>query len=193
MKVLNEMLLKKGEKLDEKYVSEYIKFPCILKPNNGGSSFYTYKIENLEELQEKLNFVFSKIDEDMLIGEFISGDEYSIPLVQGEMIPVMKLAKTDATKIFDYNSKTGDESIMKETFPTIDEASMKSFEKISKKIYDFMGIEGFCRIDFIKRDDEIFCIDINTIPGMTDESITPKAWLETGRSLEEFVREIVRK
>ncbi len=191
LKVPNEILVKKWDKLDEQKINEDIKFPCILKPNNGWSSFHTYKIESFPELQEKLDFVFSQIDEDMLIWEYILWDEYSVSLVGREVLPIMKVEKQDKTKIFDYESKYENADFMKETWPEIEEKEFESFKEIAIKIYDFLGIKWFCRVDFIKREDEIFFLEINTIPGMTEGSILPKSWKKTGKSFEELVRKVM--
>lgn len=66
-----QILVTKNMNFDEKFLQKMIGFPCILKPNNGGSSFFTYKIANVAELMEKLNFVRQKTDEAMLICEYI--------------------------------------------------------------------------------------------------------------------------
>ncbi len=192
IQVPNEIIVKKWEKLDEEKINEYIKFPCILKPNNGGSSFYTYKIETFEELQEKLDFAFSEIDEDMLIWEYILWDEYSVSLVDKEVLPIMKIEKKDKTKIFDYESKYESENAMRETWPEMSEKEFREFSKIAVKIYDFLGIKWFCRIDFIKRGNEIFFLETNTIPGLTEASILPKSWEKMGRSFEDLVGKIIK-
>lgn len=66
-----QVLISKNDILDTEKIETEIGFPLILKPNNGGSSFFTYKIENFAELTEKLDFVFSKTDENMLVCEYI--------------------------------------------------------------------------------------------------------------------------
>lgn len=187
-----QILLGKNEKIDEKNISEKIWFPCILKPNNGGSSFYTYKIENFSELVEKLDFVFSKTDEKMLICEYILGDEYSVSLVNWQVLPIMKIEKIDKNRIFDYEAKYENASFMKETWPEIEENLQKNFEKICKKIWNFFDIKWFCRIDFIVRGEEIFFLEINTIPWMTEKSILPQSWEKTGKNFEDLVLEILK-
>lgn len=187
-----QILISKNEKIDEKYISEKIGFPCILKPNNGWSSFYTYKIENFSELLEKLDFVFSKTGEKMLICEYILWDEYSVSVVNWQVLPIMKIEKIDKNRIFDYEAKYENASFIKETWPAIEENLQKNFEKICLKIWEFFNIKWFCRIDFIVRDNEIFFLEINTIPGMTEKSILPQSWEKTGKNFEELVWEILK-
>lgn len=186
-----QILVSQNDILDEKIISENIGFPYILKPNNGWSSFFTYKIENFAELKEKLQFVFGQTDEKMLICEYILGDEYSVSLVDREVLPIMKIEKADKNAIFDYEAKYQNAIKMQETWPEISEKDFREFEIISQRIYDFFDIQWFCRIDFIKRWNEIFFLEINTIPGMTEASILPKSWQKTGRSFEELLEKIL--
>lgn len=103
----------------------------------------------------------------------------------------MKIEKQDKNAIFDYEAKYKNASKMQETWPEIPKNVFDNFAAISQKIYDFFDVRGFCRIDFIVRNGEIFFIEINTIPGMTKNSILPKSWEKTGRSFEKLAETIL--
>lgn len=186
-----QILVSKTGTLDEKMITESIGFPCIIKPNTGGSSFFTYKIQDFSELTEKLEYIFSQTNEAMLVCEYILWDEYSVSLVDREVLPIMKIEKVDTQAIFDYASKYEHSGAMRETWPEMPEKEVAEFSVLAKKLYDFFDIKGFCRIDFIKRDNEIFFLEINTIPGMTEASILPQSWQKTGRSFEDLVETII--
>lgn len=97
----------------------------------------------------------------------------------------------DTQTIFDYASKYEHSGAMRETWPEMPEKEVAEFSVLAKKLYDFFDIKGFCRIDLIKRGNEIFFLEINTIPGMTEASILPQSWQKTGRSFEDLVETII--
>ncbi len=162
-------------------------YPVIMKPNQWGSSFHTYKINNHQEFYDNFNKTRKDLLDDILIQEFIIWDEYSVPVVAWEVLPIMKVEKQDNAELFDYDSKYESEAKMKETFPEINPELKEKLESATHKIYKYFWIKSMSRIDFLVRDDEVFFLEINTIPGMTQWSILPKAWELTGRSFEELV------
>lgn len=165
-------------------------FPVIVKPNTGGSSFFTYKVSSENELKEKIQEIESHIDDDILVQEFIAGEEYSVPIVHGEVLPIMKLEKK-ADDFFDYESKYESEARIRETWPKIEENLEQRLKHAALKMYTTCKIQGFCRIDFLVKYDKVYFLEVNTIPGMTEASILPKSWKLTGRSFEELVQSLI--
>ena len=103
----------------------------------------------------------------------------------------MKLQKNQED-FFDYEAKYSDNHKIKEIFPEIEPNLKNKFEIICKKIYTFFNIKNICRIDFLVRNWEIYFLEINTIPWMTDASILPKSWKLTWRSSKELVKEFLK-
>lgn len=166
-------------------------YPVIMKPNHGGSSFHTYKVNDKKEFSEFFNETRKDLEDDILIQEFIVGDEYSVPIVGGKVLPIMKVEKNDIQDFFDYDSKYESEEKMKETFPVIEKELKNNLESISLRIYNYFWIKWCWRIDFLVRNNEIFFLEINTIPWMTSSSILPKSWKLTGRSSKELVNLLI--
>jgi len=166
-------------------------FPVIVKPNKWGSSFHTYKIENLTDFKEKTQLMNREVNDDILVQEFIIGDEYSIPMVAGAIIPTMMVEKKNPEDIFDYNSKYESEDTMREIFPVIQKDLAKILNTHTHMLYNFFKIKWCARIDFLVQWEKIYFLEVNTIPGMTPESILPKAWKLTGKSLPELVDTIM--
>ena len=166
-------------------------FPIIVKPNRWGSSFHTYKASNKEELYDCLKVMLKEVNDDILIQDFIVWDEYSVPVVAWEVLPIMKLEKQSNEELFDYNSKYEDDSKIKEVFSEISEPLKSKLEDVSIKIYNFFNCKWFSRIDFLVRWDDLYFLEINTIPGMTEASILPKAWKLTWRDFEKLVKIII--
>lgn len=174
----------------EKLKKEKLDFPLIFKPNTWWSSFYTYKIDSEKDLQEKFALCKKEKVWDILLQEFIIWEEYSISIVNREVLPIMKVEKKKKDDFFDYDSKYENEEKMKETWPEIEKNLKNTLEKSALDCYDFFNVKWFCRVDFLVRNDEVFFLEINTIPGMTESSILPKSWKLTWKSFEELVEKI---
>ena len=162
-------------------------YPVIMKPNQWWSSFHTYKIENNQEFYDCFNKTRNDLSDDILIQEFIAWEEYSVPLVHWEVLPIMKVEK-DVNLLFDYESKYESEEKMKETFPEIEEWLLKKLQDDSVKIYNYFNIKWMSRIDFLVMNNNVYFLEINTIPWMTEASILPKAWNLTWKNNTELVR-----
>ncbi|MCH8518333.1 ATP-grasp domain-containing protein [Candidatus Gracilibacteria bacterium] len=190
--VPKEYILKKGKELHIESIG--FGYPIIAKLNTGGSSYYTYKVVNEIDLQEKIEYIRSQVSDDILIQEYILGDEYSISLVNGEILDaIMFVEKNNPEDFFDYDSKYETESGMRETFPQLEIRLKKRLIEFAGNIRDIFGLyNGYARIDVIVRGEDLYFLEVNTIPGSTEVSILPKAWKLSGRSLEEFVEEVLR-
>ncbi len=167
-------------------------YPLIIKPNKWGSSFYTYKIENKQQLEEKINIIEKNISDDLLIQEFIKWEEYSVPIIAWKTIPIMKLEKFDEDAFFDYENKYESETWMREVFPeNIPEKLQNELIKTSTELYQYFWVKWYARIDYLVRNDTVYFLEINTIPGMSPASIVPKSWDKTGWSKQELVEKII--
>lgn len=170
-----------------------LNFPVIIKPNTGWSSYYTYKIENFWELEEKIKYIWNNISGDLLIQEYILWDEYSLSVVNGEILEaIMFVEKNNKEDFFDYESKYENESGMRETFPEFNTVLRNTLIQVTQKTINIFDIQWYARIDFIVRDNTVYFLEVNTIPGSTEVSILPKAWKLSWRTLDEFVGEILK-
>lgn len=164
-------------------------YPIIMKPNHWGSSFHTYKVTNHQEFYDCFNKTRHDLSDKILIQEFVIWEEYSVPVVNREILPIMKLEKAD-DEVFDYEAKYEENQEIKEIFPKIQTKLLEKLKSDTLKVYDYFHLKWMSRIDFLVREGEVYFLEINTIPWMTEASILPKAWKLTNRSLEELVKEI---
>ncbi|NDK09590.1 ATP-grasp domain-containing protein [Candidatus Gracilibacteria bacterium] len=165
-----------------------IGYPFIMKPTHGGSSFYTYKIHDEGEFLEKSLECFGTIADSFLIQEFILGEEYSVSIVGGKALPHIMKVQKEKSEIFNYANKY-EEDI--ERFPELEQGLRNNLSSQAEKIFSTLWCRTVSRVDFIVRDSVPYFLEINTIPGMTEVSILPKAWKLSGKSLDEFVEFIV--
>jgi len=169
-----------------------IGFPMIMKPNKWWSSYHTYKANNAEEYLKYFDIIETDSSDDLLLQEFIIAEEYSVPLVAWEALPIMKLEKQELDMFFDYESKYESEAKIKEIFPDITSDLKSQLEQQSKDIYKLFWIKWFCRIDFlVDQKQNIYFLEVNTIPGMSPASIVPKSWKETWWIPEELIQKII--
>lgn len=174
------------------YEKSKIRYPAIVKPNNGWSSVATYKVENFAELEEAVQNVIRITWDTVLIQEFISWQEYSIPVIWNdnpEVLPIMKL-QLNKSDFFDYDEKYNSDW-SNEIFDQIEPELQKDLENQAKIIYKYLWCKWIARIDCIVNERWIFFLEVNTIPGLSDVSIFPKARKLTGKTLEELVERIV--
>jgi len=170
-----------------------LNFPVIIKPNTGWSSYFTYKINNFNELEEKINYIWDNIEDNLLIQEYILWNEYSVSIVNGKVLsPIMFVEKNNKDDFFDYESKYESESGMRETFPDLELKLHQLLTQVTQKAIEIFNIQWYARVDYIVRDSVVYFLEVNTIPGSTEVSILPKAWKLTGRNLEEFVEEVLK-
>jgi len=181
------VLIRKGEKVDLVNILEQTELPCFVKPNDSGSSFGVTKVKQKEELQGAIDIAF-KESNDVLIEAFMNGREVACGVLKTKnkmvVLPVTEIRSKN--EFFDYEAKYipgHSEEITPAEMPL---AITNEIQKISKFVYNVLGCKGIVRVDFIVVGEKPYFIEINTIPGMTKESIVPKQAVAAGISLEEL-------
>lgn len=176
----------------QKEIDDKIGFPCFVKPNNAGSSFGVSRVNNFEQLEDALKKATIE-DSDILIEQLIDGTEITCGVLRtvknAYTFPVTEIVSK--TGFFDYEAKytvgKADEIVP----ARIQDNIAKKCQKLSLKIYDLFNCRWFARIDYILRGDEMFVLEINTIPGMSKESIVPKMINASDKLLKDLLTEIL--
>ena len=174
---------KKGDSLNTEEIIRTLGLPCFIKPNQGGSSFGVSKVNYKSEIKDAINNALIH-DDIVLMEQFIDGVELScgITIQQGRVkaFPVTEIVSQN--NFFDYKAKY--EGLSEEITPArISGKQTQEIQQTSEQIYKQMNLRGVCRIDFIIMNDIPYIIEINTIPGLSEESIIPKQVKEAGISL----------
>ena len=175
----------KGETIDESNY-EYLGFPMFIKPNSVGSSFGVTKVKERAQIKKAIEDALEH-DDLVLIEEFIEGREFSHGILQeGDKLHIMPITEIiSETEFFDYAAKYEGKS--KEVTPAENlspqvESEMKA---MSEKIFRVMNCRGLGRVDYLIRGEEVFFMEINTIPGLSPASIYPQQLNHYGFSLEQ--------
>ena len=169
-----QILLKKKEMIDIEKIIETIKLPCIVKPNNGGSSIGVSKVNYIDELENKIKIAFN-VDNQVLIETFLEGQEVSVGVINRNgkriILPITEIISEN--ELFDYNAKYLGES--QEITPgNISKESEALIHKYIAKIYDNIELNGITRSEFIIVNQIPHILETNTIPGFTKQSIIPQ-------------------
>jgi len=183
----NAVLIRKGEPLDPENLIKQAGLPCFVKPNDSGSSFGVTKVKKKEDLLSAIDTAFKESDA-VLIEAFMNGREVACGVVKTKsktiVLPVTEIISKN--EFFDYEAKYTPGKSEEVTPADMLSDVTNEIQRTSKFVYDLLGCKGIVRVDFIVIGEKPFFIEINTIPGMTKESLVPKQAAAAGISLEEL-------
>lgn len=150
-------------------VEDIEKYPVVIKPTTEGSSVGLYICQNEADVR---NAVEALVGKEILIEDFIKGEELTVGVLNGEALGVLRIKPISG--VYDYESKYT-KGMTEYEFPAqISEASYDEAMKISAKVHKELNLKGATRSDFILRGEELFFLEVNTSPGMTETSLLPK-------------------
>jgi D-alanine-D-alanine ligase len=178
--------LNKGDSINAKEIVEKVGLPCFVKPNKSGSSFGISKVRTEDELPIAIDTAY-KEDNEIIIESFLDGTEVSVGVINFKgnitVLPITEIVSEN--DFFDYEAKYLGKS--QEITPArISDELTQKVEAIAKRAYEILKIKGFSRSEFIIVDNEPFMLEMNTIPGLTKESLIPQQAKVAGIDLEDL-------
>jgi D-alanine-D-alanine ligase len=186
------VLIREGDKLDPVSIINQTGLPCFVKPNDSGSSFGVTKVKKLEELLSAIETAFRESNE-VLIEAFMDGREVACGVVKTKnksiVLPVTEIISKN--EFFDYEAKYTPGQSEEVTPADMPPDVSNEIQRLSALIYDLLGCRGIVRVDFIIIGQNPYFLEINTIPGMTEESLIPKQAEAEGIPLEELYSMVV--
>lgn len=187
------LTINKNDDYDVEEILSKLKLPIFIKPNAGGSSFGISRVDDKKNIINSINFCF-KEDDNALIEEEISGREISVGVIKykNKIISLPPTEIISHNSFFDYDAKYNGES--DEITPAdITKEEEEEVRKISLDIYKKLNIKGFSRCDFILRNNLFYFLEVNTNPGLTEESILPQQAIAANISLKDLFRSVIDK
>ncbi|MGX6978190.1 D-alanine--D-alanine ligase family protein [Vagococcus elongatus] len=168
---------------------EQISFPCVIKPNNSGSSIGVKIVQTEQEffsaLAEAKNY-----DSEPLIEETITGREFSVGILDGEVLPIIEIQPK--TGFYDYANKYQEGAVEESCPADLSKEKTLEMQRLALKVHQVLRLGTYARIDFMMdQAGAIFCIEANTLPGMTPTSLLPQEALAAGISYEDLCEKIV--
>jgi len=170
----NSVYLNKGDFVNTDTIIAKVGLPCFIKPNNAGSSFGISKAYSAEEIILGIEKAY-KEDSEILIESFLDGREVSVGVIQykGEIkvLPITEI--TTENDFFDYEAKYEGKS--DEITPAqLPEDVAQRIRTVAKKVYTVLNMSGFSRSEYILVNGEPHFLEMNTVPGLTGESLLPQ-------------------
>jgi D-alanine-D-alanine ligase len=174
----------------EAAVSELGGLPVVTKPRNQGSTIGVSVVREERQLARAVEEVL-KYSSDILVEEYIDGKEITVAILGDEPLPVVEIAPESG--FYDYESKYTKGKSNYIVPAEIAETVAIETQEIAMRAYRLMGCADFGRADFrLSKENKPYCLEVNTIPGMTETSLVPMAARATGMEFPELLDNICR-
>lgn len=194
IKMAKSVLIRQNENPDYSGILRQIGLPCFVKPNASGSSFGVSKIKKGEELPGAIETAF-KESEEVLVEAFMNGREVACGVVKTRgksvILPVTEIRSKN--EFFDFEAKYTPGKSDEITPAELPEDVTDEIQELSSKVYDILGCKGIVRVDFIVVEEKPYFLEVNTVPGMTEESIIPKQARVAGIDLSELYSMVIEE
>lgn len=175
--------VKKGEAFD------WSIYPCIVKVSNGGSSVGVSIARSEKDMPAALANAF-KYGDEAIIEQFIKGREFSVGVIDNKALPVIEIQPLES--FYDYKNKYQPGSTIETCPAMLDEATAARMQKIAEDVFTALRIKTYARMDFLlSEENEIYCLEANTLPGMTPTSLLPQEAKVIGMDFEELCEKII--
>ncbi|MCB9257433.1 MAG: D-alanine--D-alanine ligase [Chitinophagales bacterium] len=192
LNLAKSLLLNTNSSISDADILKKLSLPIFVKPNKNGSSYGVSKVKNISELQAALAKAFT-YDDEVLVEEFIDGRELANGVFENKnelvVLPITEIVSEN--EFFDYEAKYQGKSKELTPAPLTKDQETRCYE-LSRTIFKRLKLKGFARIDYFLKGDDLYLLEVNTIPGLSAESILPQQALAMGYSLPEFFDIIIQ-
>ena len=166
-----------------------IHFPCVVKPCSGGSSIGVSIVHDKAEYEQALKEAF-RWENELVIEEYVKGREFSVGVIDFQALPIIEIAPVEGFYDYKNNYKAGSTV---ETCPAeLSEQITKEMQGYAEKVAEVLGLNTYSRTDFLlDAEDHIFCLEANTLPGMTPTSLLPQEAKVTGVDFNQLCEKLI--
>lgn len=166
--------------------------PYFIKPNNQGSSVGNSIVKTRKDLKKALNLAW-KFSNIALVDEYLKGREFTVGVLGGKKpkaLPVIEIVTNQ--EFFDYKAKYQDADTQEIVPAIVDKKIAKMIQDVAINIFTKLSCRGVARVDFILKGKRLYVLEINTIPGMTENSLIPKSARAVGMSSSQLLDTIIK-
>ena len=157
----------------------------FIKDTCSGSSNNIFQVKSNDDFD---NFLQNKNNREFMIEKKISSDEYTAAILNNKVLPIIKIVPSNEFYDFDAKYKSDETKFL---FPELSQDMVSAITDQVMKSFNVLGCKTWARVDFFISDNTVILLEINTIPGMTDHSLVPKAAKVYGLSYYQLVLEIL--
>lgn len=165
-------------------------FPVVVKVTDGGSSIGVSIVNDEAEYEAAKKDSFSYGNE-ILVEQYIKGREFSVGVILGKALPVIEIAPK--TGFYDYKNKYQEGAAIETCPALLDKEQTEKMQKYAEKVYRVLRLNQYARVDFMMNDKgEMYCLEANTLPGMTPTSLMPQEAAVVGMSYVDLCEKLIR-
>lgn len=181
------LLIGKDQEADAEAIKK-IGFPVVVKPNDQGSTVGLTIVRAMDGIEAALHKAFN-YSECALIEEYISGKELTVSILGQQALPVIEIIPESG--LYDYESKYQTGKTRYICPAEIPNEKTKDMQQYGLRAYNSISCEDYARADFrMSENGEIFCLEVNSLPGMTPNSLVPKAAKAAGLDFNQLIKKI---
>jgi len=193
LRVAKEIFLRRGEAFSPEQVMHTLGSPVVIKPVSEGSSLGITIAYNREAIVQGIDKAF-KYDGEVMVEAYVGGAEITCCILGNqvlEALPVVEIVPTDAYAFFDYEAKYTPGATREICPAPIAAPLAEEAVKVAKAAHKALGCRVWSRSDMIIRDETLYLLETNTIPGMTETSLFPLAARAAGMSLSDLLDRMI--
>jgi len=193
IKAASSFYVNKGDVINEDDILKKVGLPCFVKANKAGSSYGISKVYTRDQIRPAIEKAYME-DDEILIESFLQGTEVSVGVITykgaTKVLPITEIVTEN--DFFDYEAKYEGKS--QEITPArISAAEKKNVEHYAQLAYEVLKMKGYTRSEFILIDNIPYMLEMNTTPGLTEQSILPQQALAAGLSLAELFESAIEE
>lgn len=164
-------------------------FPCVVKPCSGGSSVGIAKADDKAEFTEAVKDAF-KYENEVVVEQFVSGREFSVGVLGGKALPPIEIIPKSG--FYDYAAKYQAGASIEICPADIDAHTDEKLRAAAVEAYDALHLDSYARVDFLLDESgRTYCLEANTLPGMTPTSLLPQEAAVEGVGYAELCEKII--
>ncbi len=166
-----------------------ISLPCVVKPCCGGSSIGVSIAHTKEEFKAALDEAF-RWENELIIEEYVEGREFSVGVIDFKALPVIEIAPV--VGFYDYKNKYKAGSAVETCPADLPEEVSTKIQYYAEQVARVLGLDTYSRTDFLlNKKNEIFCLEANTLPGMTPTSLLPQEANVVGMNFNQLCEKLI--
>lgn len=166
-----------------------LKLPCVVKPCCGGSSIGVSIVRTEDEFAAALDEAF-RWEDKLIIEEYVEGREFSVGVLEQKALPVIEIAPVQG--FYDYKNKYKAGSAVETCPAELPEDVTEKMQHYAERVAEVLGLDTYSRMDFLLNEkNEIFCLEANTLPGMTPTSLLPQEAKVIGMNFNQLCEKLI--
>lgn len=180
--------MKKENRMDD-VAALGVSLPCVVKPCCGGSSIGVSIAHTNEEFKAALDEAF-RWENELIIEEYVEGREFSVGVIDFKALPVIEIAPVQG--FYDYKNKYKAGSAVETCPADLPKDISEKMQGYAEEVAEVLGLDTYSRTDFLlNKNNEIFCLEANTLPGMTPTSLLPQEANVIGMNFNQLCEKLI--